>query len=48
MEVVGGAHGLDDDIGERTGIETFDLDVITERGEVTIECSEFGACSVIV
>lgn len=42
MEVIRGAHCIDDDIGERTGIETFNLDMLAEGSEVAIESAQLG------
>lgn len=46
--MVGGAHGVDHHIGESTGIEAFDLDMIAERGEVAIQCAKLAAAPVVV
>lgn len=48
MEVVGGAHGVDDDVGEGAGVEAFDLDVVAERRQVTVQRSELAARPVVV
>lgn len=48
MEVVGGAHGVDDDVGEGTRVEALDLDVIAERGEVAVQRTQLAACPVVV
>lgn len=37
MEVISGAHSINDDIGEGAGIETFNLDMFAEGSEVAIE-----------
>lgn len=36
VESVGGAHGLDNDVGEGAGAEALGLDVVAERGEVAV------------
>jgi hypothetical protein len=48
VEVVGGAHGVDDDIGKGAGIEALHLDVVAEGGEVAIQCAKLHATPVIV
>lgn len=48
MEVISGAHCIDDDIGERAGIETFDLDMVAEGGEVAIESTQLRSISIVV
>lgn len=48
MEVVGGAHGVDHDIGKSTGIEPFDLDVIAERRQVAVQSAKLAAAPVVV
>lgn len=48
VEVVGGAHGVDHDIGEGTGIEPFDLDVIAERRQVAVQGAKLAAAPVVV
>lgn len=47
MEVVGGAHGLDDDVREGAGDKSLQLDVIAERGKVAIQRTELSAGQVI-
>ena len=37
VEVVGGAHGVDVDIGEGAVVEALELDVVAEGGEVAVE-----------
>lgn len=48
VEVVGGAHGVNDDVGEGAGVEAFDLDVVAEGGEITIQGSKLAAAPVVV
>lgn len=48
VEVVGGAHGLNDDVGEGAGVEAFDLDVVAEGREITIQGTELAAAPVVV
>lgn len=48
MEVVGGAHGVDDDVGEGTRVEALDLDVVAERGEVAVQRAQLAAGPVVV
>lgn len=31
VEVIGGAHGMNDDVGERATVEPFELYVVAER-----------------
>lgn len=40
VEAVGGAHGLDDDIGEGAGAEALGLHVVAERREVAVHGAE--------
>lgn len=46
--MVGGAHGVDNDIGEGTGIEPFDLDMITQRCQVAVQSAKLAAAPVVV
>ena len=46
--MVGGAHGMDDDVGEGTRVEALDLDVIAERGEVAVQRAQLATCPVVV
>lgn len=39
VEVVGGTHGLNDDIGEGAIVEALQLDMIAEGSEVAIQCA---------
>lgn len=48
MKVVGGAHGVDGDVGEGAGVEALDLDVVAQGGEVAVEGSELAAAAVVV
>lgn len=48
MEVVGGPHGVNDDIGERTGIEALHLDMIAESRQITIERTQLAAAAVVI
>lgn len=48
MEAISGTHGIDDDIGERTRIEAFDLDMLAEGGEVAIDAAQLGGGAVRV
>lgn len=48
MKVVGGAHGLDDDVGEGAGDESLQLDVVAERGKVAIQRAELATGPIIV
>lgn len=48
VEVVGGAHDVDDDIGETAGVEALHLDVVAEGGDVAIQCPELTAGPVVV
>ena len=48
VKMVSGAHGVNDDVGEGTGVEAFDLDVVTERGEITIQGTKLATAPVIV
>lgn len=45
MEVIGGAHGVDDDVGEGAGIESLHLDVIAKGGEVAIRRTKLAAAA---
>lgn len=49
MKVISGTHGIDDDIGEGTRIEAFDLDMLAEGGEVAIDATQLpgGAVGVL-
>lgn len=40
VEAVGGAHGLDDDVGEGAGAEALGLDVVAQRREVAVHRAE--------
>lgn len=48
MEVVGGAHRVDNDVGEGAGTESLHLNVVTKGGEIAIQCPELAAAPVIV
>lgn len=48
MELVGGAHGVDDDVGEGTRVEALDLDVVAERSEVAVQRAQLAAGPVVV
>lgn len=48
VEAVGGAHSVDDDIGERAGVEALHLNMVAEGGEVAIQCAELHAAPVVV
>ncbi|PKI70051.1 hypothetical protein CRG98_009514 [Punica granatum] len=48
VEVVSGAHGVDDDDKEGTGAKALHLDVVTEGGEVAVEAAELAAALIIV
>ena len=48
MEVVGRPHGVNDDVGKRTTVETFHLDVFAKGIEVAIDGAEFAAAPVVV
>lgn len=48
VKMVGGAHGINDDVGEGAGVEAFDLDVVTEGGEITIQGTKLAAAPVVV
>lgn len=43
MEVVGGAHSVDNDVGECAGVKSINLDVITEGIEVAIRRAKLAA-----
>lgn len=46
--MVGGAHGVDGDVGEGTGVEALHLDVVAEGGEIAVESAELAARTVVV
>lgn len=46
--MVGGAHGVDDHIGEGAGVEALQLNVVAERREVAIQCAQLAAAPVVV
>ena len=48
MEAVSGAHGVHNDVGERSVGEPLRLDVIAEGGEVAIESAQFGGAPIVV
>lgn len=48
MEVIGSAHGVDDDVREGSRAEALPLNVIAERGEVAINCAKLAAGLVVV
>lgn len=48
MEVVGGAQGEDEDVGEGAGVEAVGLDVVAKGGEVAVESAELAAAPVVV
>lgn len=48
VEAVGGAHGVDGEVGEGAGVEALDLDVVAQGGEVAVEGAELAAAPVIV
>lgn len=48
VKAVGGAHGLDGEVGEGAGVEALDLDVVAQGGEVAVEGAELAAAPVIV
>lgn len=48
MEMVGGAHGLDDNVGEQTSDEALELDVFAERGKVAVKRAQLAAGPVVV
>lgn len=48
VEVEGGAHGVDGEVGEGAGVEALDLDVVAQGGEVAVEGAELAAAPVIV
>lgn len=48
VEVVGGAHGVDGNVGEGAGVEALDLDVLAQGGEVTVEAAELAAAPLAV
>ena len=37
MEVIGGSHGVQNDVGEHAVVKPFQLDMIAERGQVAIQ-----------
>ena len=39
MEVIGGSHGFQNDVGENAVVKPFQLDVITKRRQVAIQRS---------
>lgn len=49
MKVISGTHGINDDIGEGTRIEAFDLDMLAEGSEVAIDAAQLprGAVGVL-
>lgn len=48
MKVISGAHCIDNDIGERAGVETFNLDMLAEGSEVTIESTQFCGTWIVI
>lgn len=46
--MVGGAHGVDGDVGEGTRVEALHLDVVAEGGEIAVESAELAARTVVV
>lgn len=46
MEAISGTHGIDDDVGEGTGIEAFDLDMLAEGSEVAVDAAQLGGGAV--
>ncbi|WVZ09648.1 hypothetical protein V8G54_014178 [Vigna mungo] len=40
MKVISGTHCIDDDVGEGTRIEAFDLDMLAEGSEVAIDAAQ--------
>jgi len=48
MKMVRRAHGMDDNVGESAIPETLGLDVITQRGKVTVQSAQLNAAPIII
>jgi len=46
MKVISGTHCIDDDVGEGTRIEAFDLDMLAKGSEVAIDAAQLRGGSV--
>lgn len=46
MKVISGTHCIDDDVGEGTRIEAFDLDMLAEGSEVAIDAAQLRRCPI--